>query len=114
MWTGRKRSTQGSSARTPAGARLEALEAQQGIEPDDLAREQAQLLRRARQLAVLVAVEAVGDEQQRGVGAEQAARPVPVEVVEARRDPRAALPVLHLRARQLEREVGVAVAQRRA
>jgi len=66
-----------------AGTRLEAIEAKQRVEPDDLAREQAQLLGCARQLAVLVAVEPVSDEQERGVGAEQAPRPVPVEVVEA-------------------------------
>src|SRR5215831_8620982 len=67
-----------------AGARLEVLESEQRIEPDDLAREQAQLRGGARQLAVLVAIEAVGDEKQRRVGAEQAPRPVAVEVIEAR------------------------------
>jgi hypothetical protein len=37
------------------GARLEAVEAQQGIEPDDLVRVETKLLRGPAQLAVLVA-----------------------------------------------------------
>src|SRR5689334_3897698 len=56
--------------------RLEAVEAQQRVEPDDAVRMAAQLGRGAAEVAVLVAVEAIGDEQQRGVRAEQPARPV--------------------------------------
>src|SRR5829696_4536674 len=74
-------------------ARLEAVEAEQRIEPDDAMCMAPQLRRRTAEIAVLVAVEPVGDEQQRGVRAEQAARPAAVELVEARRDAGAALPV---------------------
>src|SRR5215212_7416577 len=91
----------------PGRARLEAVEAQQRIEPDDAVRMTAQLGRGAAEVAVLVAIEAVGDEQQRRVRAEQPARPIAVEFIEARRDPRAALPVRYQCIGLLQRDVGI-------
>ena len=75
---------------------LETVVAQQRIQPDDAVRSTAQLRRGTGQVAMLVAVQAVGHQQHGRVRAEQAASPTVVELVQAGCDARATFPVVHL------------------
>ena len=111
LCTGRKRSTCGSSARTPAARGSKPSKRSSGLSQTSSCADAVQLRRGVAQVAVVVAVQPVGDQQHGGVGAEHAPRPAAVELVQAGGDARAALPVVHLRVGQLQRDVGVAVLQ---
>ena len=95
LWIGRNSSTCGSMVRTPWRLRLETLEAQQRIEPDQPPARAVQPVDLERQRVVGVALEPVGDQQHDRALREHAARPELVEVVQRGGDARAARPVEH-------------------
>ena len=94
------------------GARLEAFEPQQRIEPDQPAAGAVQPVDLEGQRIVGVALEPVGDEQHDRALRQHAARPQLVEGVQRRGDAGAARPVRHARRAGGERLVGIALAQR--
>ena len=112
MCTGRKRSTCGSKRAHAGGARLEAFEAQQRVEPDDLVRHAPQAARRrfarspcsSRSSPSVISSSAAFAPSRR-----RAQRWL--NSCQARRDARAAVPVLHLLVGVLQRDVGVAKPQ---
>ena len=95
----------------PAGLRFEAFVAQQRIQPDEPPAGLREALRLERETLAGIRIESVGDQQHDGVLREQASRPAPVELAQARADARAARPVGHGRSDAIECDVDVAVLQ---
>jgi hypothetical protein len=91
-----------------AGAGLEALVAEERVEPDEAAAGAVEAVGLGLQARLGIAVEAVGDEEDDGAAAEDAARSGAVEVVEAGAEARPPRPVGHRAAAAGERLVRVA------
>ena len=93
----------------PAGRASKSGVAQQRIEPDQPRAGLGQALDLECEPFARLRVEAVADQQHDGVLAEQAPRPAPVELAQARADARAAGPVVDRCRHALQRDVDVAM-----
>ncbi len=93
------------------GFGLEAVEAQQRVQPDQAAATLGQALHLVRQRQRVAVLEAVADQQHRGAAAQGTARPALVELVQAGRDARAARPVFDRAHHVGHRDIGVAALQ---
>jgi len=92
-------------------ARLEALEAQQRVEPEQLAAGLVQPLHRLVEIGSEVAIEPVADQQHDRVLSEHPTRPAQVEFLQAAADARATGPVCHGLSDSAQRYVDIPVAQ---
>jgi len=71
-------------------------------------RHPVQMLRRRRQLPFAIAIESVCDQQNRCILAKYPARPMPVELFQARSNPGPTLPVIDVLISQTHRDIRLA------
>ena len=103
-----KRSTDGSAARMPGRERLVLRAALQRVDPDDRVGRAVQARHLAPDELVVLALPAVGDDQDDGAAGQRPAPPDVVVGLQRRADPRAAGPVDDAGGRAGERLLGVA------
>ncbi len=94
-----------------AGTRLEAVESQQRVQPQQAPAALVEALGLEGERRGVAVLQPVGDQQHGSRAGQHAARPVPVELVQASRDARAARPVLHAAHHLRDGEVRVALSQ---
>ena len=92
-----------------ARARFETVEAQQRIEPDQPPARAMQPVNFKGERVVGIALEPVGDQKHDGALGQHAARPLFVEGMQRRCNPRPARPVGHARRARGQRVVGIAL-----